>query len=211
MLVSMEADIEAVYHLQGEVRDVTLRRMARVDLADHIQMFEMFTRMKLVAASIGEDTARMEDGSEASLSDCVEDCIRIWTSMSQSDVDHSKAMAANMVELQHDCIDCVRLLCQAVSRMMHLSSEKDTKIKHLENSLVLAQNESVGLSPAQGRIAELLRACDDTCSHMKQILSKDITAEPASLSRACSNSAFQSTVFNCSLIAQCILAFSYCV
>ena len=155
----MEADIEAAYHVQGEVRDVTLRRMARVDLADHVQMFEMFTRVKLVAASIGEDTA--------------------W--------------------------DCVRLLCLALSRMMHLSSEKDTKIKHLENSLVLAQNkcirkahptETVGLPHAQGRIDELLRACDDTCAHMKQILSKDIlAAPPASLS--CSNSAFQSTVMNC--------------
>jgi hypothetical protein len=155
----VEADIEAAYHVQGEVRDVTLRRMARVDLADHVQMFEMFTRVKLVAASIGEDTA--------------------W--------------------------DCVRLLCLALSRMMHLSSEKDTKIKHLENSLVLAQNkfirkahptETVGLPHAQGRIDELLRACDDTCAHMKQILSKDILAAPAA-SLSCSNSAFQSTVMNC--------------
>ena len=165
--------------MQGEVRDVTLRRMARVDLADHVQMFEMFTRVKLVAASIGKDTAR----------------------------------------------DCVGLLCEAVSRMMHLSSEKDTKIKHLENALVLAQNESlrmvhptetVGLPPAQGippalgRIDELLRACDDTCAHMKQILSKNILAAPAA-SLTCSNAAFQSTVMHCSLIAQCILALFHSV
>ena len=53
--------------MQGEVREVTLRRMARVDLADHVRMFELFTRVKMVAASIGEDTVRMEDGSESSM------------------------------------------------------------------------------------------------------------------------------------------------
>lgn len=129
--------------MQGEVREVTLRRMARVDLADHVRMFELFTRVKMVAASIGEDTVRMEDGSESSMLECVDDCIRLWTDMSHADADHSKAMAANIVELQNDCNECIRLLCETLSRVVQLKREKDTKIKHLESSLVLAEDEPV--------------------------------------------------------------------
>ena len=125
--------------VQGEVRDVTLRRMARAELADHVRMFELFTRVKMVAASIGEDTAQMEDGSEASLSECVDDCIRLWTDMSHADADHSKAMAANIAELKNDCNDCVRLLFEALSRVVHCMREP--AIEHLESSLFLAMNE----------------------------------------------------------------------
>jgi hypothetical protein len=45
--------------------------MACAEMADHVKMFELFTRLESLAANINDDQ----------LSPCIEDAVRLWTKM----------------------------------------------------------------------------------------------------------------------------------
>ena len=53
--------------------DVTLERMARIEKADHVQMFEYFAKIKQIVVDTGTES---RDGAKL-----VDDCISLWTHM----------------------------------------------------------------------------------------------------------------------------------
>jgi hypothetical protein len=55
----------------GAEREISLRRMPRVQMADHVKMFELFTQLGGLAVDSGSDE----------ISACLQDAVRLWTKM----------------------------------------------------------------------------------------------------------------------------------
>jgi hypothetical protein len=86
--------------LQGQVLDVKLRRMARDEMADHVQMFELFTLVKEVA--IGEDNP---EGVAF-----VDELISLWTKMLLDDAVRDDTITANVRSMQDASIQQISVL-----------------------------------------------------------------------------------------------------
>jgi hypothetical protein len=104
---------------QGEVLDVTIRRMARVEMADHVQMFELFTIIKEVA---------MVDKPEGAKK--VDDCISLWTKMLLADAAHDDTIAANVQTMQDAGIQHTRAIQEGLDRIYGLKKQTDDERRH---------------------------------------------------------------------------------
>jgi hypothetical protein len=104
---------------QGEVLDVTIRRMARVEMADHVQMFELFTNIKEVA---------MVDKPEGAKK--VDDCISLWTKMLLADATHDDTIAANVQSMQDAGIQHIGGIQEGLDRIYGLKKQTEEKRRH---------------------------------------------------------------------------------
>jgi hypothetical protein len=104
---------------QGEVLDVTIRRMARVEMADHVQMFELFTIIKEVA---------MVDKPEGAKK--VDDCISLWTKMLLADATHDDTIAANVQSMQDAGIQHIGGIQEGLDRIYGLKKQTEEKRRH---------------------------------------------------------------------------------
>jgi C-terminal processing protease CtpA/Prc len=100
--------------LQGEVLDVTIRKMARVEMADHVKMFELFTTIKEVAM------VDNPDGAEK-----VDECISLWTRMLLADAAHAGTVAANVRSMQTCGIQQTRAIQEGLDEMKGLKRKTE--------------------------------------------------------------------------------------
>ena len=108
--------------VSGEIRDISLRRMARADMADLVQMFELFTRFQFLF--FDEDSLLSARGAESFK--CFEDCICHFTHILNTSALHDETMFTNVPVIQKNAGVCIeslrRALDQAVASAANISA-----------------------------------------------------------------------------------------
>ena len=108
--------------VSGEIRNISLRRMARADMADLVQMFELFTRFQFLF--FDEDSLLSARGAESFK--CFEDCISHFTHILNTSALHDGTMFTNVPVMQKNAGVCIeslrRALDQAVASAANISA-----------------------------------------------------------------------------------------
>jgi hypothetical protein len=137
--------------LQGQVLDVKLRRMARDEMADHVQMFELFTLVKEVA--IGEDNP---EGVAF-----VDELISLWTKMLLDDAVRDDTITANVRSMQDASIQQISVLQEGLSKMHAFAVERKKLVQTCSQAMliVIMQEKEVQAlkSDLNNKKADMLR------------------------------------------------------
>jgi len=154
--------------VQGELNDVTLRRMARSEMADNVQMFELFTRVKLIA--FGDEDSFLGDGSEEKLSECIDECIVHWTTMLHADVEHDETVAANILDMQSNGNVCIQSLREALGRAHTVALEMGSRCNAAEtNAASMLKERDLCLQELSDREHDLVSNSKAVSSYREQI------------------------------------------
>ena len=154
---------------QGEVLDVTIRRMARVEMADHVQMFELFTVIKEVAMVDKPDGAKK-----------VDDCISLWTKMLLADATHDDTIAANVQSMQDAGIQHLQAIQEGLDRIYGLKRHTEEERRHNLLSRIanrmLNRVQSTALERWSENTFELARQRDMLDRILKRMLNGKMSA-----------------------------------
>jgi len=128
--------------------DVSLRRMARAEMAHHVDMFEHFTTIENLAAN----------GNEPELSPCIKDTVRLWTTMRVAAANRDNRTHHKMTTVQNGCRDIILALQQDVAKLrtpLRIPSNVEAKAK-------------------ASSMQEFLQDCERICAELKKSLAADI-------------------------------------